>query len=292
MLIAFVMWTSSRRICIFKRAVGFLVYFCCCRKGAPNSHFDGATMSNYPLRGGKGTLWDGGQHGAAFVHGPRLGVPTGALHSTLMHASDWIPTLAQAAGLNLTAEYLESIDGVSLWSSIKESCNRGGGVGTSWKSMDGWPGLPPQYGPRTEILHNIDPVSKAAAIRVKVRKCYSSGAWTCLVVDVNPMHWLACNVLPQNYKLLVNVGNGTGWGPKLPPNNLTATISTSSWRFETSKSIAKLQLFNIAADPEERLDLASDPVYADIIADLSSRLDAYSRSAVPCRNPDPDTVRV
>ena len=33
--------------------------------GAPYKHLGGATMSNFPLRGGKGELWEGGVRGAA-----------------------------------------------------------------------------------------------------------------------------------------------------------------------------------------------------------------------------------
>ena len=41
--------------------------------------------------------------------------------NTLMHASDWIPTLADFAGIPLAEDYLDSIDGTSLWSDIHNS---------------------------------------------------------------------------------------------------------------------------------------------------------------------------
>ena len=51
-------------------------------------------MSNYPLRGGKGTLYEGGHRVRAFINDPTLG---SYVNSGLFHAVDWVPTLVDAA---------------------------------------------------------------------------------------------------------------------------------------------------------------------------------------------------
>ena len=53
--------------------------------------------SNHPLRGTKGTLFEGGTHGVGFVAGGFLGRKKGVTHGGLFHITDWYPTLLAAA---------------------------------------------------------------------------------------------------------------------------------------------------------------------------------------------------
>ena len=57
--------------------------------------------SNYPLRGGKCSVWEGGTRGTALIYGP--GLPAGLHWPGLFHGADWLPTLLCAAGATLQA---------------------------------------------------------------------------------------------------------------------------------------------------------------------------------------------
>ena len=73
--------------------------------------------NNYPLRGWKHSLWEGGIHGIGFVHSPWLKKP-GRASMDLMHISDWYPTLLHLAGSNASTEHL---DGYNQWDTIRYS---------------------------------------------------------------------------------------------------------------------------------------------------------------------------
>lgn len=77
-----------------------------------------------------------GIRGVSFVHSPLLSsAVAGSVHHSLMHISDWFPTIIEGIlGDSLPANL--SLDGVNMWDSIS--------IGTK--------------GQRTEILHNIDPM--------------------------------------------------------------------------------------------------------------------------------------
>ena len=87
---------------------------------------------NYPLRGGKQYLYEGGIHVNAFIHSPLLPLERrGSIFDGLVHVTDWLPTLVSGVlGMPVT----DDIDGVDQWSALLSG------------------GSPP----RTEILHNID----------------------------------------------------------------------------------------------------------------------------------------
>nr|XP_042912299.1 arylsulfatase B isoform X1 [Parasteatoda tepidariorum] len=98
--------------------------------------------SNYPLRGAKMTLWEGGTRVPTFVYGDIL-QKTGYINNNLIHAVDWFPTLLAAAGGE--NEDSKNMDGLNLWNMI---------------SKDG-PGV------RSEFIYNIfDLEYQRAAIRV------------------------------------------------------------------------------------------------------------------------------
>ena len=50
---------------------------------------------NYPYRGHKTTLWEGGLKGISWILAP--GLKPGR-YANLMHVTDWLPTLAEAVG--------------------------------------------------------------------------------------------------------------------------------------------------------------------------------------------------
>ncbi|PSN50831.1 Arylsulfatase B [Blattella germanica] len=65
--------------------------------GGPAAGFNINAASNWPLRGVKNTLWEGGVRGAGLLWSPLLARP-GRVATQLFHITDWLPTLYSAAG--------------------------------------------------------------------------------------------------------------------------------------------------------------------------------------------------
>ena len=92
---------------------------------------------NWPLRGNKGTVFEGGVRGIGFVWGSKLPKLNYDNHQ-LIHVTDWLPTIVEGiAGLELDTDKWK-LDGYNVWSSIANNSNS----------------------PRKEILINLDPPRK------------------------------------------------------------------------------------------------------------------------------------
>jgi arylsulfatase A-like enzyme len=139
------------------------------RSGGPTAH----AASNYPLKGGKGTCWEGGARGVGFVTaGTQLGLPSHIESHALIHVTDWVsppgynallcphgtahveglafasrsaelPTLCEIAGC-VTLGSTKLLDGVSAWGAIARGAASG----------------------RNEVLISLSEVAFSPAIRV------------------------------------------------------------------------------------------------------------------------------
>ena len=84
--------------------------------------------SNYPLRGGKGSLWEGGVRGVGFIAGGDLATfgftRLPRVSRALMHVSDWNPTLCElVGGCPLAPAAAFPLDGVSAAGLLKVGAN-------------------------------------------------------------------------------------------------------------------------------------------------------------------------
>eukprot|EP00638_Chattonella_subsalsa_P000742 CAMPEP_0117763012 /NCGR_PEP_ID=MMETSP0947-20121206/18339_1 /TAXON_ID=44440 /ORGANISM="Chattonella subsalsa, Strain CCMP2191" /LENGTH=540 /DNA_ID=CAMNT_0005584547 /DNA_START=77 /DNA_END=1699 /DNA_ORIENTATION=+ len=103
---------------------------------------------NWPLRGEKETLWEGGTKAVSFVHGGGTSLlkKTGYRYNGLLHITDWLPTLLHLAG-GMPSELPDNLDGHDVWDAISK-----GGVS-----------------PRDLVLYNVDDKWGCGAVR--------SGKW-------------------------------------------------------------------------------------------------------------------
>lgn len=124
--------------------------------------------SNWPLRGWKGSLWEGGMRGVGLVYSKLLSKP-GQINTEMIHVTDWYPTIVHLSGGSVDDIPL---DGYNVWETLSNG----------------------EPSPRNEILHNIDPIDaywdtkiepyhhcRQAAIRVGdwklLKGCPGNGSW-------------------------------------------------------------------------------------------------------------------
>lgn len=132
--------------------------------------------NNWPLRGQKNTLWEGGVKGVGFLYGKPLN-SGGITYKGMLHVSDWLPTILGATDCPLINS-TKPLDGFNEWPAITQ------------KSV-------PQ---RSQILHNIDPLitikapysaNETYGFDTRVRAALRSGPWKLLTGDVGFDKWVA-----------------------------------------------------------------------------------------------------
>ncbi|XP_042228154.1 arylsulfatase B-like [Homarus americanus] len=240
--------------------------------GGPAAGFNQNAASNWPLRGVKASVWEGGVRGAGLLWSPHIQNPGRVAHQ-MVHITDWLPTLISAAGGNLSS--LGSIDGIDLWKTLTQDL----------------------LSPRKEFLVNIDPVLNSAAIRI--------GDWKMIY---NPQgfghHWdgwfgpsghnetapeTKLNVIlkqvmksrvaravkainPKAYENIKLLRKTAEVHCSPVPKNATASCNSSD----------SPCLFHIPSDPCEYTDLAA--THQSVMAIMKDRLNQYNATAVPPRN--------
>ncbi|XP_077979359.1 arylsulfatase B-like [Glandiceps talaboti] len=129
--------------------------------------------NNWPLRGTKNSLFEGGTRIPSFVHGNML-EKTGYVNDGMIHAVDWYPTFVELAGGKTDPD----IDGINVWDMLSK-------------------GNP---SPRTQFVYNIDEIDHVAAIRV--------GDYKLIVGDPGgPYGWIPVDhdELQENSELFADV---------------------------------------------------------------------------------------
>ncbi|XP_054890469.1 arylsulfatase I [Poeciliopsis prolifica] len=172
--------------------------------------------SNWPLRGRKGTYWEGGVRGLGFVHSPLLRKKR-RVSKALVHITDWYPTLVGLAGGN--ESLTEGVDGYNVWEAISEG----------------------KESPRLEILHNIDPLYNYARTG-SLQKGF--GIWNTAI---------QASIRAGDWKLLT--GN-PGYGDWIPPPILPGFPREYWNLERHIKPRKSVWLFNVSGDPYEHFDLS------------------------------------
>lgn len=147
-----------------------------------------AAGNNWPLRGHKAELWEGGVRNTAIIHAPGIIGPShkmyGGEYWGLVHMTDWRPSLQGLAG---DAKAMEKaafpFDGMDLWAAVLSNATS----------------------PRTEIVINIDPLDMAPVL--------SGGGPPSQGAAIRSGKW----------KLLLSVGNDSWYpvptGPDTTPSS-------------------------------------------------------------------------
>merc|ERR1711892_799910 len=79
--------------------------------------------SNYPLRGTKGTLFEGGTKAITFVHGPKILSQKRIVSNNLVHITHWMPTILSMAGYQGNPSEDLGLDGIDQWEAINNNEN-------------------------------------------------------------------------------------------------------------------------------------------------------------------------
>jgi arylsulfatase A-like enzyme len=235
--------------------------------GGPAQGFNQNMASNWPLRGMKRTLWEGGVRAVGFVYGDGL-QQTGYVSNGLMHAADWYPTILTAAleGKQKAKHGREDESGDSTefsypyadWRELMD-----GSVDPPFILGDGvnvWGMLSSgEASPRDEVLLEAHPAGQkddgnGQAIIVGDLK---------LILEKGPMWhgppndlWYASGSNPSLYNHTVDCGSPAPKSGPLPPC-----------------------MFNLTADPCEFNNIINDQ--PDDYARLLDRLKVYQKTAVP-----------
>lgn len=228
--------------------------------------------SNWPLRGWKGSLWEGGIRSQAFVWSPLM-LPKlrGRSWGGLLHVTDIMPTLVKLAG----GDPPINLDGVDFW----------------------YPLVHNRTSPRFEILHNLDPVTLCSAEKLAAGTPCDSDWGGVRMAAIRLGDWkLIWRRPPADWEPGSATGKPAyrqwndrwvpppGWQPPWQQLQGSSEPGCSPCIFRSDSDVpAQLCLFNITHDPEERCDLAGSQ--GTIVKTMLKRLGGYEGSSAPARFP-------
>eukprot|EP01060_Flectonema_neradi_P032346 TRINITY_DN5123_c1_g1_i1.p1 TRINITY_DN5123_c1_g1~~TRINITY_DN5123_c1_g1_i1.p1 ORF type:complete len:523 (+),score=129.13 TRINITY_DN5123_c1_g1_i1:41-1570(+) len=204
-----------------------------------NGGLPSAAGNNWPLRGQKGELWDGGVRNNAIVWSNNL-IPDA------MKGQTWNGGISSVMDIHATIRDLAGAkdkegfpsDGFSLWTALTTNATS----------------------PRTELLHNIDPIDGSAAYRMD--------GWKLLVNCPNET-WYPVPTSSQDYVNDPKMVKGTDVGDVVFPEHLKSTANS-------------VQLFYVAWDPSETEDVSAK--YPDVVKQIQDKIAAWSAQARPLIN--------
>ncbi|KAK2575488.1 hypothetical protein KPH14_011215 [Odynerus spinipes] len=215
--------------------------------------------SNYPLRGLKFTMYEGGVRGVACIYSPLIR-KTSTVSDQLIHITDWLPTLYSAARGN--ARRLKNLDGVDQWDAIR-----------SGKSSI-----------RDRLLVNIDDdVGEESAIigRYKLVKRTNTNYGNFYGDDGEDDSYPKYEPSDVRSSLAASAIStvSSGW---LREGKITKLRRSSKVSCQRSTHFANCTesccLFDIYADPCETVDISA--LYPKIVADLRNYVNGYRKVVV------------
>ncbi|KAK5599731.1 hypothetical protein CRENBAI_016408 [Crenichthys baileyi] len=212
--------------------------------------------SNWPLRGRKLSLWEGGVRGVGFVTSPLLEKP-GTISHELIHISDWLPTLVSLAGGSTNGT--KPLDGFNTWKTISKGF----------------------ASPRQELLHNIDP------LYCDLAPCPGSQSQLTLAPRVAEDRWanssfnvsIHAAIRSSNWKLLTGYPGCEVWFPRPGHNSSESGLSKVD-------PLKPIMLFDVEKDPEERNEVSA--LFPEVVDYLLTRLQQHQKTALPINYPDDD----
>jgi hypothetical protein len=214
--------------------------------------------NNFPMRGGKNTLWEGGTRVNGIVRGPGL-QQVGGTSSVKMHATDWLRTLVKmASGQELEAfippgepPYLLG-DGLDVWDALR--------TGDQSRSARDWMLLETHPRDADDRVHG---------------DAFIEGDWKILSWTYSPEEENLWHPPPGQDPDTTPYLFSCGPPPDPLPSNKTQCAKAGGG----PPTAADFCLFNITADPCEHHDLSAQ--HPDVVQALLTRLYDFMDSAVP-----------
>ncbi|XP_002127641.2 arylsulfatase B-like [Ciona intestinalis] len=211
--------------------------------------------NNWPLRGRKASLWEGGVRGVGLVRGYGI-QDRGRSSYELVHISDWFPTLLHIAGANTSGT--KPLDSYNVWDAIAN------------KDV---------VSPRVELLHNIDPLFTRPYTPTPKLKPYPNKHGVNTTKGHTALRY-------KHWKIHTGDPGYDKWD--LPPTesyyNLSGMYTNNEYK--QTHLVPSVHLFDIQNDPQERQNLAhSYPMVVDL---LLGKIAMYNKSAVPINFPPYD----
>ncbi|XP_065078304.1 arylsulfatase B isoform X2 [Ochlerotatus camptorhynchus] len=232
--------------------------------GAPTVGIHSNSGSNCPLRGQKYSPWEGAVRTVAAIWSPLLNITAGRVSNQWIHVSDWLPTLAHAAGIEGIPIGSE-IDGRNQWEALRN----------------------PNITVRNVVMNNIDELFHYSSYSRDGWKYVNGTSW-----EGKFDHWLGElgdeDELSEEEYVVRLAGSIVGRMMPLDLDHMArlrraATVECEVTGHEKSCDPKKSAcLFNLLEDPCERNNVASE--HADILEELREEVERYRVAAAKPRN--------